>query len=101
MHSPDHVEEAQRARSLGGIRRKREQVIRRSFDRGSLDSATELLRYLDVAMADTLAQDSSKARTSSIIAIVRAATPLLKNAEFESRLAALEMTLGNRLPKDH
>jgi len=95
-HDPDHVEEAAQARRLGGQRRRREGIVRGTYEIESLDTVADLRRLLLVATVDALALDNSVARIRVLISIVQAGARLLETGELEERLAALEGAIGPR-----
>jgi hypothetical protein len=96
LHSPDHSEEAARARSIGGHRRKRDQVIQVTYDLGDLNSLEGLLRLLDVAALDALGLENSLARSKVLVSIVRAGATLLPLGELDQRLTELERIQNRR-----
>ena len=96
FHSPDHIEEARRARSLGGHRRKREHVIQSTYDIFDLNSVEGLLRLLEVAALDALGLENSLARSKVIVTILRAGATLLPFGELDRRLSELEQNQRRR-----
>lgn len=95
-HDPDHAEEAAQARRLGGQRRRREGIVRGTYEIESLDTVADLWRLLVVATVDALALDNSVARIRVLTSIVQAGSRLLETGELEERLAALEDAIGSR-----
>lgn len=95
-HDPGHSEEAAQARRLGGQRRRREGIVRGTYEIESLDTVGDLRRLLLVATVDALALDNSVARIRVLTAIVQAGARLLETGELEERLAALENAIGSR-----
>ena len=76
-HSPSHKEDADRARQLGGQRRRREGTVAAAFDVGELASVDDLRRLLQIAVIDTLSLDNSisRSRTLGYLTQVGAALP--------------------------
>jgi len=99
-HSPEHAEEAAKARSLGGQRRRRESTLAGAYDVGSLDNVAGIRRVLEIVTFDALGMEStSVARGRLLIAAAQAATKLLEVGELEERLTAVEAALRPRLVK--
>ena len=96
-HDPDHVEEAEQARKLGGQRRRREKITEGAYDLEELDSVPALRRLLHIAVLDALSLENSVARTRVLIAGVQAAAKLLEVGEHEERLRAIEAAIGPRV----
>ena len=89
-HSPDHEEEANEARRLGGLRRKREKTVAGAYEVTGLSTVEDLRRLLEIAVLDTLGLDNSLARARVIIAAVGAAAKLMEIGELQARITALE-----------
>ena len=49
MHSPEHAKEAQDARRLGGLRRKKEVMLSGAYDLEGLDTIAGIRRLLQIA----------------------------------------------------
>jgi hypothetical protein len=98
-HSPDHVEEAAKARSLGGQRRRRESTLAGAYDLDALDTVQAIRRVIEIVAFDALGMDNSVARGRLLIAAAQAATKLLEVGELEQRLERVEGALGPRLQK--
>ena len=96
-HDPDHAEEAEQARKLGGQRRRREKITEGAYELEELDSIPALRRLLHIAVVDALGLENSVARTRVLIAGVQAAAKLLEVGEIEERLQAVETALGPRV----
>ena len=77
-HSPEHAIEADQARRLGGLRRRREKTITAVYELEGLGSAVGIRRVLDIAVADALGLENSVARARVLIAAAMAATRLLE-----------------------
>ena len=99
-HDPDHADEAEQARRLGGQRRRREKVTEGAYDLGNMESVAEIRRLVQIAMLDTLALENSVARNRTLLAAGLAFARLKEVGDHEERLAAIEAALGPRLIKD-
>jgi hypothetical protein len=88
-HSPEHAQEAENARRLGGLRRRREKTITSAYDLEGLSSVDGIRRVLDIAIADTLGLENSVARSRVLIAAAMAATRLLEVEGLDGRPALL------------
>ena len=99
-HDPDHADEAEQARRLGGQRRRREKITEGAYELQGLDSIPALRRLLEIALLDALGLENSVARSRVLISGVAVGAKLLEVGEHEERLAAIEATLGPRLVKD-
>ena len=95
-HDPEHKEEADKARQLGGQRRRRESTLAGAYDVEGLTSTGEIRRLLEVAAYDTLALDSSVPRSRALVAIALAAGKLLEAGELEERIAHLEAAVQDQ-----
>jgi hypothetical protein len=98
-HDPDHAEEAEKARSLGGQRRRREKITEGAYDLEGLDTIEGIRRLLNVALIDAIGLENSVARSRVIISGVLAAAKLLEVGEMEDRMQAVEAALGPRIVK--
>jgi hypothetical protein len=96
-HDPEHAEEAEQARRLGGQRRRREKITEGAYDLEGLDTVEGIRRLLQVALLDAVGLENSVARSRVIISGALAAAKLLEVGEQEDRLAAVEAALGPRL----
>jgi hypothetical protein len=99
-HSPTHQDEADEARRLGGLRRRREKTLAGAYDITGLRSIEDLRRILEIVVLDTLGLENSVARSRTLISAVLAGTRLHEIGDVEARLAALEAALG-RGPGEH
>ncbi|MGD0354878.1 MAG: hypothetical protein ABSB31_05480 [Dehalococcoidia bacterium] len=99
VHSPERAKEAQEARRLGGLRRRRESAISSAFLFGSLTSVAGIRRILEIAVVDTLALDNDVARNRVLGSLAQAAMGLLEKGEMEERLTALEQTVQEQTQK--
>jgi hypothetical protein len=96
-HDPDHVEEAQEARRLGGQRRRRERIVAEVYDFEGLDSIPKIRRVVEIAVLDTFGLENSVNRNRTLIAGAQTAAKLLETGELEDRVADLEEVMGPRL----
>jgi hypothetical protein len=95
-HSPEHVEEAAKARSLGGQRRRRESTLAGAYEIEALDSVAGIRRVLEIVTFDALGMEAGTARLRVLIAAMQSATKLLETGELEQRVAELETILKPR-----
>jgi hypothetical protein len=65
-HSPDRTREADEARRLGGLRRRREKVTSGVYQFEGLESVPQIRRLLEIAVLDTLGLENSVARSRTI-----------------------------------
>ena len=72
-HDPEHKEEADKARQLGGQRRRRESILAGAYDVDGLTSTGEIRRLLEVAAYDTLSDDGAAPMRSRPPALLSAA----------------------------
>jgi hypothetical protein len=93
-HSPDHAQEAENARRLGGLRRRREKTITSVYELEGLGSVDGIRRVLDIVVADALGLENSVGRSRVLIAAAMAATRLLELHETETRQGPLALTAG-------
>ncbi len=93
MHSPEHTDEVQEARRLGGLRRRREVTVQGAYELDGLGSVAGLQRVLEIAILDTLGLDNSVARARTLGFLVGVGLKALEVGELEERLAVLEMAM--------
>ena len=93
MHSPEHADEVAQARRLGGIRRRREVAVAGAYDIDSLRTTDDVLRVLEVAVLDTLAQENSTARSRTLGYLMWITLKAYEAGEIEERLASLEAVM--------
>src|SRR5947209_1552194 len=74
---------------------RREHTVTGDYDFQGLDSVPAIRRLLEIAALDALGLDNSLGRVRSIVAVVGAATSLLRTGELESRIETLESALAN------
>jgi len=98
-HSPKYKEDADKARSLGGQRRRREHTVQAAYDFEGLETIPQIRRLLEVGVADTLSLENSIARSRALAYLAQVAVTLLEKGEHEERLEAIEAALGPRIAK--
>jgi hypothetical protein len=87
FHDPDKSAEAEEARRLGGLRRRKERTVATAYDVAGLGSIADLRRALEIVYFDALALENTPARSRIIITVTESAARLLE-AEREAALAA-------------
>lgn len=98
MHSPEHAQEVQEARKLGGLRRKREATVSVAYDVDGLDTVAEIRRLVQVAVIDTLGMENSISRARTLAYLAQVALRLLEVGNLEERIMVLEQAVhGNRV----
>lgn len=95
-HSPEHAQEAQEARRLGGLRRKREAAISGAYDFESLETVGGIRRLIEVAAMDTLSMENSIARSRTLAYLAQVALRALEIGDFEKRIVALEQCVRSQ-----
>jgi len=89
-HSPEHAKEAAEARRLGGLRRRKEKITGGVYDFEGLEDVPRIRRLLEIAVVDTLALESSIARSRALAYLVQMALKALEVGDLENRLGVLE-----------
>ena len=95
-HSPAHAEEADEARRLGGLRRRRERTVAGAYEFAGLGKVADIRRLLEVAVIDTLSLENSVARSRTLAYLGQTALKCLEVGELEDRLALLEAAVRRR-----
>jgi hypothetical protein len=95
-HSPAHADEADEARRLGGLRRRRERTVAGAYEFGGLGTVADIRRLLEVAVLDTLSLENSVARSRTLAYLGQSALKCLETGEFEDRLVLLEAAVRRR-----
>ena len=95
-HSPEHAQEAQEARRLGGQRRKKEVMLAGAYDLEGLDNIPGIRRVLEIATLDTLAQENNLSRNRTLGYLMQVALKAMDAGETEERLTALEQAVINK-----
>jgi hypothetical protein len=67
-HDPDHADEAEQARRLGGQRRRREKITEGAYDLEGLDTVAGIRRLLHLTILDTLGLENSVSRSRALFA---------------------------------
>ena len=98
MHSPEHAQEVQEARRLGGLRRKREATVSEVYDFEGLETVAGIRRLIHVAVIDTLGMENSLSRSRTLAYLAVAALRTLEVGNLEERINILEQAVqGNRV----
>jgi hypothetical protein len=97
-HSPAHAEEADEARKLGGLRRRRERTVAGAFEFAGLATVPDIRRLLEVATIDTLSLENSVARSRTLAYLAQTALKCLEVGDLEERLILLEAAVRSREP---
>jgi hypothetical protein len=95
-HSPAHAEEADEARRLGGLRRRKERTVAGAYEFGGLATIPDIRRLLEVATIDTLSLENSVARSRTLAYLAQTALKCLEVGDLEDRLALLEAAVRSR-----
>ena len=95
-HDPENVAAAAEARRLGQQRSKREASVAGAYEISGIDTVDDLKRVLEVVLLDTLALNNGVPRNRLLVSVVQAGLTLIKQADFEERLAALEEVIRPR-----
>ena len=95
-HSPAHAEEADEARRLGGLRRRKERTVAGAYEFQGLATVADIRRLLEVAVIDTLSLENSVARSRTLAYLGQTALKCLEVGELEERLEVLESALRGR-----
>ena len=96
MHSPEHAQEVQEARRLGGLRRKREATVSGAYDFEGLETVAGIRRLVHVAVIDTLGMENSISRNRTLAYLAQVALRTLEIGVLEHRIAALELVVQSR-----
>ena len=94
MHSPEHAQEVQAARRLGGLRRKREATVSVAYDFAGLETVAGIRRLIHVAVIDTIGMENSISRNRTLAYLAQVALRTLEVGDIEGRIAALEQLVG-------
>jgi hypothetical protein len=87
FHDPEKSAEAEEARRLGGMRRRKERTVAIAYDVSGLASIGDIRRLLEIAAFDALSMENSPARVRLLVNTASEATRLLE-AEREAALNA-------------
>lgn len=95
-HAPATQSEAQEARRLGGLRRRREHTLAGVYDLEGVTTLEQIRRVVEIAILDTLELPNSIARNRTLGSLAQTAQRILEADEFAARLEALEAALQRR-----
>jgi len=96
-HDPELAEEAQEARRLGGLRRRRERTVGDAYQFDGLATAEQIRRLVEIAVVDALGLENSIARARTLAYLAQTAAKLLELSDLEVRLREVESALEPRL----
>jgi len=96
VHSPEHAQEVQEARRLGGLRRKREATLSGAYDFETLGTVDGIRRLIEVAVLDTLGMENSIARSRTLAYLAQVALRTLEVGDLEKRIVALEQSVRSQ-----
>lgn len=99
FHSPAHQEEADEARRLGGLRRRKEKTLAGAYEFAGLARVPDIRRLLEIATLDTLALENSVARSRTLAYLCQTALRCLEVGELEERVEVLEAAVRSREPQ--
>src|SRR5581483_1644814 len=100
MHEPALAAEVQEGRKHRGQQRRKEAVLATAFDVGELRTVEEIRRLLVIGQFELLAPQPNVPKVRAIIALAHEAASLLKSAELEERIAALEAAVQSHRHDD-
>jgi hypothetical protein len=89
FHDPDKSAEAEEARRLGGLRRRKERTVSTAYDVAGLASVADLRRALEIAYVDALSLENSPARIRLLMGLTDSAARLLEAEREEAYAASL------------
>jgi hypothetical protein len=98
VHEPGKAEEAQEARRLGGLRRRRERTVAVAHGLNGVRTIEDLLRVVEIAILDTLGLPNDLARNRVLLAGAATGAKLIEVGDHETRLQALEALLQHPAP---
>lgn len=96
MHSPEHAEEVQESRRLGGLRRRREVTLSGAYEFQNIETVPGIRRILEIAILDTLGMENSISRNRTLAYLAQIALRTLEVGELEERIAALEKAVKTK-----
>jgi len=96
MHSPEHAQEVQEARRLGGLRRKREATLSGAYDFEGLETVSGIRRLVEVAAMDTLGMENSISRSRTLAYLAQVALRTLEVGDLEERIITLEQAVRGK-----
>ena len=89
-HDPTTQAEAQEARRLGELRRRREATLAGAYELDGLASVGAIRRLLEIAVTDTLSLDNSVARSRTLGYLAQIGLRTLEVGELDERIAGIE-----------
>lgn len=96
VHSPEHAQEAQEARRLGGQRRKREVTLLGAYELEAVNTTSGIQRVLEIATLETLAMENSIPRNRTLGYLMQVELKAMEASDTEERLAALEKAVHGK-----
>ena len=96
VHSPEHAQEAQDARRLGGQRRKKEVMLSGAYDLEGIDNIPGIRRVLEIATMDTISQENNLSRNRTLGYLMQVALKAMEAGETDERLTALEQAVQGK-----
>ena len=95
-HDPEHQADAQEARRLGGLRRRREATVAGAYDFEGLATVDGIRRLIEIAVTDTLELENSVPRSRTLGALAQTALRALEVGDLVDRLEAVEAAVLRR-----
>ena len=99
-HSPDTAEELTEARRMGGLHRRKKRTVATIYGFGGLRSIEDHQALLETVVIETMTLENSIARNSGVTRMIATGAKLIELGDLATRLAAIEVTLGQRRPTD-
>jgi len=95
MHDPERAAEVAAIRRAGGLNRRTRRAAGTRYP-ATLRSVRDVQELLEAALADTMQQENSGARTQALVRLAHGALKVLELGSLEERIAALEARAGLR-----
>lgn len=89
-HCPETAEEADEARRLGGLHRRKKKTVGAIFGFGGLRTVEDNQALLETAAVETLSLENSIARNRALASYAAIGAKLIEIGELDERVAALE-----------
>jgi hypothetical protein len=99
-HAPQTAEEADEARRLGGLHRRKKASVSAVYGFAGLRTVEDLLTLLETTAVETLAIENSISRNRVLVATALAGAKLLEVGDLAERITALEAATTGRRPVD-
>ena len=93
-HTPEREEDATEARRMGGLHRRKKRTVATIYGFGGLRSIEDHQALLETITIETMALENSLARNSAVTRMIATGAKLIELGDLESRIAAIEATLG-------